>query len=294
MKNEIDYLKMVAQNGGPSTTQYQELDSIFYKIWHKQKEDNIPFSYLNKVMQNIGPAFSNDTMQGFVVNQPHGYAGDYEIIDRIYSYWLSPRPELINWDYYFHSRKAPKAVRNRKDYFKNQVSSLCTNKSQNYNILNIGSGPCRDVLEFYDSYGCSNVFFDCVDIDENSINYAKKLCKNFLSNIKFHNQNILRYKADKLFSIIWSAGLFDYLDDRFFKLLLKRLGKMTSSPGEIIIGNFSDCNPTRYYMESGGWLLNHRSEDQLFDLALQAGFNKNQIQINNESEKVNLFMHIKI
>jgi hypothetical protein len=26
----------------------------------------------------LGPAFSTDTMQGFVYHKPHGYAGDYE------------------------------------------------------------------------------------------------------------------------------------------------------------------------------------------------------------------------
>lgn len=42
--------------------------------------------------------------------------------------------------------------------------------------------------------------------------------------------------------------------------------------GKLVIGNFSDENPNRAFMEGGmNWFLHHRSPEQLIDLAKQAG-----------------------
>ena len=103
--------------------------------------------------------------------------------------------------------------------------------------------------------------------------------------MRFHPPN--RYHA------IWSAGLFDYLDDRLFVLLIKRLMRALEPGGELAIWNFSTSNPTRPYMElMGEWFLHHRTAFQLSALAQQAGVSAGAVKIGQEAEGVNLFMHI--
>ena len=64
--------------------------------------------------------------------------------------------------------------------------------------------------------------------------------------------------------------------------------------GEVIIGNFATGNPTRDFMEIfGDWYLHHRTPSQLEALAMRAGFEKGKISVGQESEGVNLFLHIK-
>ena len=76
--------------------------------------------------------------------------------------------------------------------------------------------------------------------------------------------------------------------------MLKKLIEFATEDGEIIIGNFTDENPSRIYMEMvGDWILNHRSAQHLTELAIAAGAYPHQITVGKEPEGINLFLHIK-
>lgn len=131
-------------------------------------------------------------------------------------------------------------------------------------------------------------------MDPKAIEYAKTLTEQFLDKINFINKNIFRFQTDQKFDMIWSAGLFDYFNDKAFVSLLRRFKEWIKPCGEIIIGNFNeDHNPSRDYMEIfGEWYLNHRTESQLAELAIEAGYSEKNISIGREPENVNLFLHI--
>jgi extracellular factor (EF) 3-hydroxypalmitic acid methyl ester biosynthesis protein len=62
----------------------------------------------------------------------------------------------------------------------------------------------------------------------------------------------------------------------------------------VVVGNFSDHNPSRDYMELlGDWVLRHRTHDHLRELALEAGASADSIEVQWEPEGVNLFLHIR-
>jgi extracellular factor (EF) 3-hydroxypalmitic acid methyl ester biosynthesis protein len=161
-------------------------------------------------------------------------------------------------------------------------------------VLNVGSGPGRDILEYLNSFPQSRCRFLCVDHDPNAIRYAQTLCRDhYPSQVEFIQKNAFRFKSDQKFHIIWSAGLFDYLDNRLFIALLKRLAAFLKPGGQIIIGNFSQNNPTRAYMEMvGNWFLHHRTSEELFELARAAGFDNPALSIHTEPTRINLFLHI--
>ena len=259
----------------------------------KQKIILEPESYRNHLLKKIGNTLTVDTMQGNAFLKPHGYAGDYEIIDKIYMEWHSPDSSLRVWDKYFHLQSASTAVRNRKKYFISLVKKVATRKSHT-NILNIGSGPGRDMLEYFRENPHGTVSFECVDIDENAINYAKSLCHSYLDRINFINKNIFRYKTSQKYDLVWSAGLFDYFDDRRFIFLLKKLYSFVGNNGQLVVGNFEPSNPTKDYMEVvADWYLFHRSKKQLISLAQEAGIRTNNISVYSEPLGVNLFLHIR-
>ena len=61
---------------------------------------------------------------------------------------------------------------------------------------------------------------------------------------------------------------------------------------KMIIGNFSENNPSRYCMEViGDWYLNHRSPELLTQLGCNAGFKKSEITVEQEELGINLFVH---
>ncbi len=163
-------------------------------------------------------------------------------------------------------------------------------------MLNIASGPARDLYEYYKESKNNFVKCTCIEMDAEAIKHAKRLNKDYLKSIEFINKNIFRFNTDNKYDLIWSAGLFDYFDDKAFILLLSRFRKWLKPGGEIIIGNFNENhNPSRVFMELfGEWYLNHRTEEQLINLAIDAGFKKEKIKVEREPENVNLFLRIKL
>lgn len=288
----MDRIRRIVSKGGPIEADFSELKEAINSMEKLSPEQE------TEVMELISPVLHIDTMQGHAFHKPYGYAGDFEIIDKIYTQWTSSDPLLKGWDDFFHSQEAPIAVRNRKKYFINLVTQIdkavTPGTDKPLQILNIGSGPARDLKEFYDSRPGSSVKVDCVDMDKKAVSYATELCKDHIQKISFINKNIFMFETKKKYDLIWSAGLFDYLSDKQFIGLVNRLLGYMVDDGTLVIGNFSTNNPSRNYMEKfGAWFLNHRSEEDLFNLAVKAGADKTMIQVQQEEAGVNLFLHIK-
>jgi len=247
----------------------------------------------NKLISIFKDTLSLDTMMGFTLLKPHGYAGDYELIGRIYDKYTSSNLKNKKWDLWYHSAVGANAVRNRKEYFKNQLD-IFESEQSSVKVLNLASGPCSDLLEFLQSKDQVNTHFDCLDLDKNAIEYASNACAEYSSQITFIHKNAFRYKPNKKYHLIWSAGLFDYFNDKLFIELTKRMYLLLDDNGELVIGNFSPRNSGRGLMEVLlDWHLNHRTEEKLISLAVQAGIPEEKLFIGSEENKVNLFLHAK-
>jgi extracellular factor (EF) 3-hydroxypalmitic acid methyl ester biosynthesis protein len=290
VKKIKNYLTPFVERGGPKPSEYVELNDYYISINSMLKEDKITRSQIRELWAACGEAFSEDTMQGFVCKKPHGYHGDYEIIDRIYMEWISPKKHLENWDKFFHWQAAPKAVRNRKKYFKNILSEIDQSQVIEPAVLNVGSGPCRDIYEYKCKHPLSKLHFDCLDMDSKAIEYSKQLLNG--SDVTFFCKNAFRFRSEKQYDLIWSAGLFDYLDNEQFVLLIRSLMKMLAINGKMVIGNFSTLNPSKDYMEFGEWFLFHRDITELTELASKAGVDPSSVSIESEATGVNLFLKI--
>lgn len=291
LADHLEYLYHQTDKGGPLPHEYAELTAYFKDVSKHINFGNVTYDQAMDHWRMIGDAFSSTlTNQGFVCLKPHGYAGDFEIIDRIYTGWLSPRNDLRNWDYYFHNQPAVQAVRNRLAYFRNLLDARISPDTP-MSVLNIGSGPARDVglcLSRHD-----NLSMVCLDKDYKAIVYAKTLNGSYDRRLSFVQANAFRYRPDQQYDIVWSAGLFDYLDDKQFVFLLRRLYEMVKTDGELVLGNFGPDNPSRNYMEFGQWYLKHRSTDELIALGRQCQARAGQIRVEAESVGVNLFLRIE-
>ncbi len=297
MEHHLAFVRELVKKGGPDSSEYREF-SDWVKTVHMELETGVlNEADLKNLRSELGEALSILTLQGFVYNKPHGYPGDYEIIEKIYLEHTSNDPELRKWDLYFQLQKAPLAVRNRKQYCVDLLNGLGMKDSGNSGkrVLNIASGPARDIFDFFSQKSDrTNVFFDNVEFDPLAISYAKNLCKDFLENINFLHTNAFDYSTNKKYHLIWSAGMFDYLNDKKFIFLLNHVLPLLDDDGELVVGNFSTENPTLPYMEiMGDWRLRHRTPEQLISLAKACNIKDEDIRIGKEPEGVNLFLHIK-
>lgn len=291
MQNFKKYIELIIEKSGPEINEYNELNTWFQSIGEMLQCGKITRNQIRSMWSEFSAEFSENTMQGFVAVKPHGYAGDFEIIDRIYTEWVSPQKELSKWDKFFHWQDAVIAVRNRKEYFKANLSKIDALDILAPLVLNVGSGSGRDLYEYHLQTPLTKINFDCLDIDKNAIEHSKKLINN--KNINYICQNAFRFKSNKKYDLVWSAGLFDYLDNKRFVYLLKLLFETVAPDGGLVVGNFSDTNPSKDYMEFGEWFLHHRSEQELFQLAVTSGIPASAISIEAEPCGVNLFLRIR-
>lgn len=295
MDNHIEFIRYLINKGGPEENDYSRLNSWAIEVSEQAKDGRLLKNQMTQIRNEFDETFSNEAMLGFAYLKPHGYAGDYEIIDRIYQKYISDQPHLTKWDVYWQKQTAADAVRNRVKYLSLLLNEQYKNKQsdKNLNVLNLASGPGRDLLYFFDHYPNAKVYVDCIEQDQNAINHATELCRAHLTKINFIKKNVVRFKSEKKYDLIWSAGLFDYFDDKLFVHMLKKLKRMVARGGEIVIGNFSTSNPSKPFMEIFEWHLYHRSSEILKKLASTAGFDAKQMMVKKEESDVNLFLHIK-
>ncbi len=294
MKIDTAYIQSLVETGGPASKDYPVLEKWIRDVYFAFSNGVLNNSDLERIRSSLGDALSQETLQGFAYTKPHGYAGDFEIIDRIYSQHITNQPNLSSWDIFYHHQPATKAVRNRKAYFHRLLDHFHS-VFGNLNVLNVGSGPGRCMFEWLKANQSQGCMFHCIDLDPKAISYATHLNADFEDQLIFERANVLRWSpGQERYHLVWAAGIFDYFNDRLFRSLVRRLLPSLLPGGELVIGNFSTKNPSKPYMEVfGDWALEHRSEQQLIDLAIQSGACRNQIKIGSEPEGINLFLHIR-
>ena len=290
LKAEIG--KLVSR-GGPDVQDYQNVDNLMIRLSNQFRAGLMTADELAGIRTEFGTTLSNRTMQGFMLNKPHGYAGDFEIIERMYTWHISTDQQYTKWDLFLQNHAACRAVRNRKTYFKEVVKAFMQrNDRTEIRLLNLASGPCTELAEFIQENPSCRITADCVDLDSNAIAYAKQKFTHHPGDIQFIRKNVFRFVPEKQYDIIWSAGLFDYFNDRQFVQLVSRFAPFLETNGELIIGNFADNHPSKSYMDLVAWSLNYRNADHLLDLGRQAVSSDYTVQVEQEPENVNLFLRI--
>ena len=282
----ISLFEDIINNNGPDIHQYSQINSYINSLTNEDEITNLKdkITFILK---------AKNTVFGHAFEKPFGYAGDYLLIEKLYQKYVSKDNSFTKWDEFFHSHCATEAVRNRKTFFINKMDSINKNPKVQLRVLILGSGPATDVYEYLNISKASNVIFDLLDIDQRAIEYAAAKNKIFKNNLNFIKSNVLRLKKKKTYDMVWSAGLFDYLNDRQFSYLIKRFYENLKDEGQMIIGNFSDKNPTKKVMEiMTEWYLNHRSHQHLTQLAINAGINDFNCIVEEEPLGINLFLKL--
>jgi extracellular factor (EF) 3-hydroxypalmitic acid methyl ester biosynthesis protein len=278
--------------GGPKPVDYRALDSMLEGIYRLGLLGVFGPGELSAVLESFDDAFSTETMQGFSFRKPHGYAGDFEIIERIYSGYICPSERLANWDRFYQAQPGPQAMRNRKAYFQDMFEWLPRPAGRPLEVFNVASGPGSDMRDLFASAPGSDIRFDCLEQDPAAIAHAFRACREYADRIRFFQGNTLNHTPAQAYDLVWSAGLFDYLEDGLFRRLLRRLLTAVRPGGRLVIGNSSPANPSRAYMYLMDWPLQYRTAADLRRLAESCGVAPERILIEQEPLGINMFLHI--
>lgn len=288
------------------------LDKVYDDILQFEKENidkSEPKIYKFKKIfeKRYRPYFLYGEFIRWSLEKPFGYAGDFKIIDNMYQ----NQPTTIGfdrlWDNWFLQLAAPKSVRERKEDFKKIILDFVKeHNNKHIRIMNLASGPAREIKELLESDFSglfSKAIFDCYDYDSKAIEYAKKIVDN-TSKVNFFQKNAIRLALKKdikqelpaEYDLIYSAGLFDYLDERLAMRLIYNLKKVLKKNGIMIISNVRDkySNSSAAWMEwVVDWYLIYRTEEEFKRIFLDAGISIKDLQIVPQQSKVMQYCFVK-
>lgn len=207
-------------------------------------------------------------------SKPRGYAGDAGTIDLIYypeQYLREMSGETAVLYSYTSSSPSSRAVRNRRAFTAASIDDAVA--CGGTRVLSVACGHMRELdLIQRDTTAAS---FIALDQDESSLAVLASDYGTFdVKPVAGSIGKILRRKfAESDFDLIYSTGLFDYLDERVGRLLVSRLFELLSPGGARTIANFTPDTRDIGYMEGFmAWNLIYRTESDLLALASQLPF----------------------
>ena len=232
--------------------------------------------------------------------KPYGYAGDCKIIDDVYCNQPNTTGFERLFDNHFLELGVAAAVRNRKQDFKKIIRDFVKNShGRELRVMDLACGPGRDLKELLEedkSMMFGEVYFDCYDADQRAVDYSKSLL-NGSKRIRFIHENAVRLALKKeiekdipvKYDLIYSSGLFDYLDDRVATRLVTNLRKLLQPQGLMAISNATDkySNRSAFLMEwVMDWNLIYRSSEEFKKIFIQGGFSESDVKIIFEKQRI--------
>lgn len=302
MRNEKENIKKLIRDFSRflpliETEQSEDFDTQFHDLLKEIDECSVKLpddrqNLMKHLFTICADELDKSVIQSQSRNKPFGYAGDYLLIDWIHTNMISSGSGRI-WDEFFQRQKATQAVRNRKGYLCKKIHEVCANGKNEIYMFNIASGPCRDIGEVISGLDISKrLIIHNIDMDKNAVAYAQRIIKgSIFVSLEWEIGNILKKETSTKYDLIWSAGLFDYLNDGLAKALIKKMWCWLKEDGKIIIGNFHPKNPDRIAMEwASAWFLFHRTEEDLFSVCQKAGIPSDHVSFDKETLGINIFV----
>jgi extracellular factor (EF) 3-hydroxypalmitic acid methyl ester biosynthesis protein len=217
---------------------------------------------------DLYPLLSSDPYTSRARKKPRGYAGDAPMLDYIYRPIPRPLEDLANLVHQATTSSSnAESIIWRRNYLAGRiVQTLGRSRSR---ILSVASGHMRELDVVRVATRSRNMHLTALDQDGESLRQCATDYSDFdISPVCETIMTILRKKsALGQFDLVYSAGLFDYLNDRTASALAQALIGHVRPGGSLLIGNFHPQNHGRGFMEGFmGWSLILRDERQMESL----------------------------
>jgi hypothetical protein len=205
--------------------------------------------------------------------RPRGYAGDAVLLDYIYRGLTEDQARSVTslgnaiFEQTARASSSAVAVRERRDWCARWIDeAAATRPSHDAQILSVACGHMRELSR---SQACIAKNLQAVvglDQDAESIEEVRRTTDpTIISAATVGVRELLRKEWDGTgFDLIYSAGLYDYLNREVARRLTAVLFAKLRAGGRLIIANFVPDFATRAYMEAFmSWWLITRTEAEL-------------------------------
>ena len=218
-----------------------------------------------------------DPLTSYSFRRPRGYAGDAHLLDRVFN------PESIDFSdttsigkkLYQYTSRTPLclAITERLKLLARMIDeSVAANSDAR--ILSVASGHCRE-LDFSLAYKAGLIKeMIALDHDEASLSQLNQDYTNVnIEPVCQSVANLVRHNHfEQKFDLIYSSGLYDYLNTRFANKLTSLLFDMLAPGGKLVLINIDTDYKEIGYMEGFmNWGLIGRTAIDLLELAGEIG-----------------------
>lgn len=188
--------------------------------------------------------------------KPHGFAGDYRIIEWMYDLEHDPcddptQPGLLNClDYVYSTVHSVQSVWERRHWFAARLREEHDRRGGALRVLDLACGGTRYTHDYLISLvDASGVEITLVDQDASAIAFCRSaVLTPWLGQVKTLSLPISHLDTelpDAAFDIVISAGLFDYLNKEASSQLLAQMVRLTAPAGLLAISNFHPDDPSK-------------------------------------------------
>jgi SAM-dependent methyltransferase len=221
-------------------------------------------------------------------NWPRGYAGDYETIEAILSgQCASPRGTLAyHLERYVLDCPASQQHRNKVAAQADLIrSTIAHNPSAA--ILVVACGSCPDLRLLHNGLKSFQGQLWLNDIDEGALERSVAMVTTSVPQVQSAPGNVVALLRESRslpkFDLIVAGGLFDYLEDRVARFVIKGAFSCLTPGGRFFFTNIGN-NPYRPWMEyCGEWFLRERSGGHLRSLVIQSGIPAEHMRLSTEA-----------
>ena len=256
--------------------------------------------FRERVFFELFPFFSHSNFVSSAFYKNHGYAGDYETIDIIYSNKAIGLTELGRMlDRWMLNHDAAEAVRARRRFICEFISTVQKQHGP-IQVASIGCGPAMEVADLTKLVSSGDAKFDLYDIDEKALTFAKMRLEEHgvYENVAYLQRNVLMMAKNgceddnkEKYQVVYSLGLIDYLKDSTISRLLNWVYDSLGEGGCAVFGNFNEGHHDEAVMKYIlDWNLINRSPERLMKIAEKSKFGKAGIRVEQSIEGIQLYM----
>lgn len=234
--------------------------------------------------------------------KPKGYAGDFLMMEHIYLNIAEGDGKIGRLiDSWGLQGGGAEAIRGRRILLKDQLQDLSKKQLEKYkrfSVMNLACGPCRELFDFLEVCDYTEkIDALCVDIDTEALQYSNQNVNVIPHNasVRYMNENLVKWALGKVShdigskDLIYSAGLFDYLEPRLFCKLVNRCHAHLKPGGSLLIGNYAPYEDMLFMDHILHWKLIYRTSEDLKELFNDTEFG-GDVTILAEPKNINLFV----
>jgi extracellular factor (EF) 3-hydroxypalmitic acid methyl ester biosynthesis protein len=215
-------------------------------------------------------------------DKPRGYAGDYEMMNQVYRDGYEGKDLFSRVLHHYGTiEECGESVKFRRPYLQQHLADLFK-KEGLVSALAIASGPaveCQSLVKDSSQENLDRLELTLFDLDREALEHAQtKLYETAMAQDKtvqchFVNDSVKAflssdYAMEGNYDLIYSAGLFDYLDQKTATVLVHKFFRLLSNRGKLVVGNFTKANQSKAFLTLlCHWKLVHRTPEEMTEWA---------------------------